>query len=272
MLTEQVDQRKRVDAAFSKQSTHFDENDLSNSVLQTWRQRIYAHVDQFIKPNSRILELNAGTGIDAIRFAKQGHTVHATDISSGMIMRLEEKIARHSLHNKISQQQVSYTELDQVNGKFDYVFSNFGGLNCIDDLKKVTRHLPELLNEGAFVTWVIMPRIAPWEWTWILKGKFKDALRRFEKKGVRANVDGESFLTYYYSLGEIKNSFDPQFQFIKSEGLGVFSPPPSAENFIKKFPSVCNFLNHRDRSISKLFPFNRWGDHLIVTLKFDTAA
>ena len=247
MLTEVADQRKGVEAAFSKQSVHFDDEDIVNPILQAWRQRIYAHADAFIKPNSKILELNAGTGIDAIRFAKQGHTVHATDISSGMLKRLNEKVSAFSLSDKITVQQVSYEQLDQVRGKFDYVFSNFGGLNCIDDLKKVTRHLPQLLNQDAHVTWVIMPCISPWEWAWLLKGKFKDAFRRFEKNGVMANVEGESFLTYYHSLRAIEKSFDQQFQLIKSKGLGVFSPPPSAQNFVKRFPGVSDFLNKIDR-------------------------
>ncbi len=268
MLTEVADQKRNVDAAFSKQSTHFDEEDFSNPVLQEWRQRIYNHVDALIKPNSKILELNAGTGIDAIRFAKQGHTVHATDISGGMIKRLNEKVSALSLSDKITVQQISYEQLDKVAGKFDYIFSNFGGLNCIDDLRKVTQHLPQLLNQNALVALVVMPRIAPWEWAWMLKGKFKDAFRRFEKNGVRASIDGETFLTYYHSFHSIEKSFVPQFQMIKSEGLGVFSPPPSASNFVKRYGRVSDFLNRMDRSVSGIFPFNRWGDHVITTFRY----
>ncbi|MBI1768796.1 MAG: methyltransferase domain-containing protein [Bacteroidetes bacterium] len=268
MPTELIDQWKNVDQAFSKQSIHFDEDDFSNAILQEWRKRIYKHVDQFIKPNSKILELNAGTGIDAIRFAREGHSVHATDISGGMIKKLKDKISIHSLTNTISIQQISFENIDNVEGKFDYVFSNFGGLNCIDDLKKVTRHLPKLLNEGGFITWVIMPRVSPWEWTWAFKGKFKEAFRRFDRNGTSAHLEGETFTTYYYSSDQIKDCFDSQFQLLKTEGLGIFSPPPSAVNFAKRFRGISNFLNRIDRVASKMYPFNRWGDHVIVTLEF----
>lgn len=268
MLIEVADQARSVDTAFSKQAISFDENDILNPILQAWRHRIYAHVDSILKQNSKILELNAGTGIDAIRFARQGHTVHATDISAGMIQKIKEKINAVSLIDKITVQQVSYERLDQVSGKFDYVFSNFGGLNCIDDLKKVAKHLPQLLNHEALVTWVIMPRVSPWEWMWLLKGKLNDAFRRLERKGVKANVEGESFMTYYHSFRAIEKSFGSQFQLVKSEGLGVLSPPPSAINFVRKFPGISNLLNRGDQSVSKVFPFNRWGDHVIVTFKF----
>lgn len=267
MPVDTVDRWRNVDAAFSRQSLHFDEDDFSNPILQAWRQRVYTHVDQFLKPHSKILELNCGTGIDAIRLASQGHTIHATDISGGMLSQLKQKISLQSLQNKITVEQLPFDQLDKLNGKFDYVFSNFGGLNCIDDLKKVTMHLPPLLNQEAFVTWVIMPRITPWEWTWALKAKFKDAFRRFTKDGVNAHLEGEFFKTHYFSLSEIRESFGAQFQLIRSEALGVFSPPPAAMSFVKRFPFLSDTLNGIDQSLANVFPFNRWGDHTIVTFQ-----
>jgi ubiquinone/menaquinone biosynthesis C-methylase UbiE len=265
MSSETFDQQKNVNAAFSKQSAHFDEDDLRNPILQAWRQRVYGHVDQFVKPNSKILELNAGTGIDAMRFAELGHEVHATDLSNGMIVKLKEKSS--AMADQITVQQLSFDRLDLVEGKFDYVFSNFGGLNCIEDLKEVTKHLPRLLNPAGFVTWVIMPRIAPWEWVWMLKGNFSGAFRRFKKNGVMAHLEGEFFRTYYHSLREIEKSFGQQFQLVGCEGLGVFSPPPGAEQFIKKFAHISGFLNRIDRTMSKNSPFSGWGDHIIVTFR-----
>jgi SAM-dependent methyltransferase len=264
-----IDEWQEVKAAFSKQSAHFDEDDFSNPVLQTWRKRIYGHVDQFIRANSKMLELNAGTGIDAIHFAKLGHSVHATDISEGMIAKIQAKTQEHSLSNKITIQQISFDQLDQVDGKFDYVFSNFGGLNCIGNLNRVTKHLPHLLNDNAIVTWVIMPRIAPWEWTWMWRGKFGQAFRRFNKNGADAHLKDEHFKTYYFSLREIKTAFGSEFQLIKAEGLGVFSPPPASLNFVRVFPRLSNLLASVDRGLSRRSPFNKWGDHIVVTFKFN---
>jgi len=73
-----------AEKAFSKQSAIFDEIYSSNIIIQYKRQRVRDHLEQFLKPNSKILELNAGTGEDAVWFGKHGHTVHATDISKGM--------------------------------------------------------------------------------------------------------------------------------------------------------------------------------------------
>jgi ubiquinone/menaquinone biosynthesis C-methylase UbiE len=262
------DYTRIVDQAFSKQSVHFDEDDVSNPILQQWRQQVYAHVDRFIKPGSRILELNAGTGIDAVRFARSGHRVHATDLSSGMITTLNKKVAQLSLHDEISVQQVSFQNLAEVNGKFDFVFSNFGGLNCLEDLTKVTAQLPRLLNKNARVTWVIMPPVCLWEWSWLLKGQFKKAFRRL-RKTTPAHLEGEIFTTYYHSLSDNKKAFGKQFTLLKASGLGVISPPPSATRFVTNHPDLTRLLTNLDQTICNMFPFNRCGDHLIVTFALE---
>ncbi len=258
-----------VNQAFSKQSVKYDEDDSRNQVLQDMRKQVYAHVSEFLKEKSHVLELNAGTGIDALHFVQQGHSVHATDLSDGMIAQLEKKIVHHQLHGRLACQQISYEHLEKLDEqKFDYVFSNFGGLNCIDDVSRVTKNLPSLLNPGAHVTWVIMPPVCIWEILGVFKGHFKQAFRRFHKDGVMAHLEGEYFKTYYHSLSQIKKAFGAEFKFIKSEGLCLVSPPPSRANFPIQYPKLYRSLQKLDSQLRESFPFNRWGDHIIVTFQF----
>ena len=74
---------KQAAAAFNKQAVLFDELYSANTIIQYKRKRVRDHVDKFI-PHCKILELNAGTGEDAVYFAQHGHDVHATDISQPM--------------------------------------------------------------------------------------------------------------------------------------------------------------------------------------------
>ena len=261
-------QRSAVDRAFSKQSDHYDEEDSANPILQDMRRQVYAHVHKYLGPDDSILELNAGTGIDALYFARMGHRVHATDISTGMISQIKSKIESNDLQDRVTCQQVSYDQLINVNEqKFDYAFSNFGGLNCIQDLSNVTKYLPSLLNAGAHITFVIMPPLYLWELLWVLKGDTKQAFRRLHKGGVKAHLEGEFFRTYYHSLQDIKKAFGPQFQFIRTEGLCCLSPPPSPKEFSVRHPRVYRLLRKMDSIVRLTFPFNRWADHLIVTFK-----
>lgn len=258
-----------VNHAFSKRSLAYDSDDKVNPVLQDMRQQVYRHVSVFLKKESKILELNSGTGIDAIHFVQQGHHVHATDLSDGMIAQIEKKIVDHHLRDRFTSQQLSYDQLQQLEGrKFDYLFSNFGGLNCIDDLSKVTMSLPAILNSGGFVTWVIMPPICLWELLWVFKGHGKQAFRRLHKNGVMAHLEGEYFKTYYHSLSQIKEAFGHQFKFIKAEGLCALSPPPSRGDFPVKHPRLYQSFRTIDSLLRTSFPFNRWADHIIVTFQF----
>ena len=97
-----------VQRAFSKQAEHFDQDDIGNPILDAWRKRIYAHVERFMKKESSILEINAGTGIDALYFVAQGHQVHATDISAGMVNKIREKVSRTGVHEALTVQQFSF--------------------------------------------------------------------------------------------------------------------------------------------------------------------
>lgn len=257
-----------VNNAFTKQSPHFDEEDLKNPVLQRMRKQVYDHVQQYLKPESKILELNAGTGIDALHFIRLGHQVHAIDISDGMISQLERKVRAEDLSNKLSFQQLSYTDLKKVNVRcFDYVFSNFGGLNCTPDLRQVTKHFELLLTSGAFITLVVMPVVCPWELAGIFRNGSK-ALRRFSKGGVKAHLEGEYFQTYYHSLNTIKKAFDEKFTFIKSEGLAALSAQPHTADFPGRYPRLHKLMNRLDERVRNHFPFNRWADHIIVTFQY----
>jgi ubiquinone/menaquinone biosynthesis C-methylase UbiE len=267
-MEQAVDQEfASVSRAFSKQSLHYDEHDARNPILLSWRKQVYAHVGRFMKPDSRILELNAGTGTDAVHFVNLGHTVHCIDISEGMIRQIEDKRVHRHLEAKITCEVCSYGSLEKIKGPFDFVFSNFGGLNCIDKLEKVTVQIPALLKTSGFVTWVIMPPVSLWELAWLLKGQRKNALRRFQKDGTTAHLEGEYFKTYYHSLNTIVKAFGNGFELVAVEGLGAISPPPSEIHFPSSHPGIYKVMRGLDKACRGHFPFNRWADHIIVTFQ-----
>src|SRR3954471_6684935 len=96
---ETIDNSVQINEAFSRQSLHYDADDLQNPLLQDMRVQVYRHVSKFLTQPSNILELNSGTGIDALYFVQQGHKVHATDLSDGMIKQIKTKINYFHLHD-----------------------------------------------------------------------------------------------------------------------------------------------------------------------------
>lgn len=258
-----------VNRAFTAQSPQYDAWDQANPVLQRWRRQVYNHVQNFLAPHAHILELNAGTGIDAVYFAKQGHRVLATDLSDGMVGQIQQKAVSNNLPN-LTVRQLGFDQLQLLSpGKFDYVFSNFGGLNCIQNLTLISRHLPEYLKPHGFVTWVVMPPFCPWESMGLWKGHWKAAMRRWNKNGTQAHVGGHHFKVFYHSLTAVREALGPSFRLVKCQSLGLVSPPASSHNFIRRHPTLNSLLIEIDRVFAHRFPFNRWGDHLILTFKLN---
>lgn len=258
-----------VNKAFSRQSVIYDEYDKSNPTLTWMRKQVMKHASKFLRPNDKILELNSGTGIDAEFFAAQGHTVHCTDLSDGMVKQMKKKFSAEKYSEKITIQQCSFTQLDEIgNRKFDFIFSNFGGLNCILDLREASKFFPKLLNKNGRVCLVILPPICPWEIIQLFRGKFAIAFRRLHKEGVIANVEGIIFQTYYFSAKDVMNALGKDYKLLKVESLALFTPIPQMEKIPIKYPGLFKALNRIDELISGIYPFNRIGDHIIISAEY----
>ncbi len=264
------DHFERVAAAFSRKAEAYDAFGPDHIHLTRLRRKVYQHALRFLHPSDRILELNAGTGIDAAFFAGQGYTVHAIDIAPGMLDHLADKIDKHDLHDRLTYQQLSFTELDRVeNGPFQLVFSNFGGLNCIPDLSVVARQLPGVLAPGGRLTWVIMPPICPWEIALLFKGQFRIATRRLKRGGALAHVEGLRFTTHYFTPRQVLKALGSNFHLRRLEGLSVFTPPADHHTFPYRFPRLYHRLVKLDDALSRLPPFNGWGDFFILTAQHE---
>ena len=257
--------------AFTRQSVIYDNYEKENQTLIWMRKQVRKHAMSFLNPGDKLLELNSGTGTDAVYFAQKGILVHSTDISDGMIEQIRKKVNDYNLSHKISFEQCSYTELNKIkNNKFDFIFSNFGGLNCLAKLSEATKFFPSLLNEEGKVCLVIMPPICPWELVNIFKGKFKFAFRRLKTSGTPAHIEGIHFTTHYFSSKNVMKALGDKFILVKLEGLAVFTPNPQMEKFQKKFPRLTQLLNKLDESLSGYFPFNKIGDHIILTALYSS--
>lgn len=256
--------------AFSRQSLIFDDIYSSNLIIQYKRERVRDHVMRYLHANSTILELNAGTGEDAVWFAQHGHHIHATDISTGMQERLMEKIKRHNLESRVTHELCSFTQLEKLanKGPYDLVFSNFAGLNCTGELDLVLRSMSALLKAGGFATLVILPKFCLWESLMFLKGDFKTAGRRFfSRKGVTAHIEGEYFTCWYYDPSYVIKHTKDEFELLSIEGLCTIVPPSYLENFPKRRPSLFNWLKQRENKWSNKWPWRSIGDYYIISLR-----
>jgi ubiquinone/menaquinone biosynthesis C-methylase UbiE len=254
--------------AFTRQSAVFDQIYSGNTIINYKRARVREHILQYLKPGGSILELNSGTGEDALFFAGQAHHVHATDISAGMQQELRQKAL--PFKDYISTEICSFTQLEQLKyrGPYDHIFSNFGGLNCTGELEKVLLSFDSLLKPGGKVTLVIISPFCLWETLLVFKGKFKTAFRRFfSSKGRPARVEGTYFKCYYYKPSFVINTLHKSFKVLSVEGLCTIVPPSYIEGFAEKHSKTYKFLAEKENRLKATWPWKYMGDYFIISLE-----
>jgi ubiquinone/menaquinone biosynthesis C-methylase UbiE len=256
-----------VAEAYNRNADKYDEFIENNPNLQRMRHKVYAHVTALLPQGSRILDLACGTGTDAFWFAQHGYTVHGVDISDGMLNRAKEKAKALGLESRATFEHLSYTELGKLDkNQFDCTFSNFGGLNCVSDLKLVADQVRPLLKPNARVIWALMPPFCLWESAMLLRGRVRLATRRFSGKST-VHKEGLNYPVYYYTPRQVAQAWGDDFQLESVRALSVITPPATNKDFALKRPHLFDFLSKLDDALESRYPFKYWGDFTIVTLK-----
>jgi SAM-dependent methyltransferase len=255
--------------AVDRLASGYDEQELKNGIIKWMRgvvQKIYV---KYFPPGSELLELNAGTGTDALYLAKNGYKVFATDISQAMIEILCGKAGREGLAGMIRAEPYSFDEIDKIKkNDFDGVISNFGGLNCINDFDKLSSDLADKIKEGGRFIAAVMNRVCPWEiLSYLIKLYPKEAFRRLQKEGIEADFNKEKVRTFYFSPVRFGKFFNRYFITERIYTLGLFTPAPYMYGLYNRFPYLVKPLMKTDEIIKGIFPFNRFGDHFIIVMK-----
>ncbi len=255
--------------AFNKIAPDFDESDKSNPILLWMRKVVYEIYLKNIASGSYVLELNAGTGIDAKFMAAHGMKVFATDISDIMISLLKTSAAKEIGSGAIEAMVCPFSDIGAIPGSgFDAVVSNFGGLNCISDFSKLSDDLNSRLKPGGKFIAVVMNDFCPWEiFYYFLKLDFKNAFRRFKKEGIDAALDDQKVKTFYFSPIEFARDFSAHFEVEKIYAHGLYTPSPYLLGIYRRLKPLVKIWMKIDELVKGIFPFNRFGDHFIIILR-----
>ncbi len=261
-----TDYLNAIDQGFSSIYEEYEFLSKHNFIDISRRNLIRNEVNLYLQPQHKILELNSGSGIDAVYFAQKGHFVLATDIAKGAETYISKKIEALNLVN-LKFKKCSFTDLKSIeNQKFDYIFSNYGGLNCTDNLELIFEQFEELLNPNGYITLVIMPPYYPIEMLTFFKGN-KNAFRRWNKNGTEAKVESQLFKTYYYTPNQVKKALSEKYIHIKTTNIGTFYPSSHYES-VTKLKNLISKLIQFDEWINKLpLMIEGIGDYYIITFK-----
>ena len=240
------------------------------TIGKTRREAVWHELRRLFGKDKRVLEINCGTGLDAVFLAQQGVEILACDISPKMI----EKARRHAAHNNVGDHvefiALATENLETLVGRslFDGAFSNFSGLNCVEDLTAVQLQLTKLLKPGAPLLLCMMGHVLLCgEVLWfLLHRKPKQAFRRLREKTTSIPKSPE-LKVYRPSVEEICSQFAPSFRLRRWRGVGIAVPPSYMEDWARRFPRGIGLLAALDQAIGGLPGFRNVAD--CVVLEFE---
>lgn len=215
---------------------------------------------------ARLIEIGGGTGEDALWLTRHGREILMTDASPAMVEAASMK-SGGSFRAAAFAAEDFRKLVDQLGGEpaFDGAYSVFAGLNCVSDLSEFAGHLARILKPGAPLLLVLFGTCCPLEMiVETLRGRPRNALRRFRRGDVPASLAGREFKVRYHRSYDVERMFAPWFALESLKGIGIFVPPSAAEPWISRHPKLLNALAALDRLFARaLAPL---GDHVLYQL------
>jgi 2-polyprenyl-3-methyl-5-hydroxy-6-metoxy-1,4-benzoquinol methylase len=256
--------------AFDSVAADYDGPRGNNELIQEMRNEMWRWLDATFAPGSRLIDLGCGTGLDAIRMARLGHHVTATDWSPQMVKRTADRALQERLTDRVHANTVGAHELQRLDeaGRYDGAYSNLGPLNCVPDLGDVSRECARLLKPGGALVFTVIGRFCPWEIAhYLRRRRWARATVRFARNVVPVTMNNHTIWTRYYSPREFYRAFNRDFTLERFRGLCVFGPPPYLTWVREKYPRVHEWLWRLDRRVAAWPLLRGMGDHFLIVMK-----
>jgi SAM-dependent methyltransferase len=253
---------------FDTLAPDYDEQFSSSPLGKTLRAAVRRRIEPHLKPGGSVLELGCGTGVDALGLAEVGMKVVAVDASEGMVKIARDRCRAHGSSVRVEHGDIRY--LDAVPGcvgPFDLVLSNFGVLNCVEDLDSIMGAIATRLAPGGTAVVVVMGRVVPWEWAWMLvSGRPGSAFRRLRPGG----VEWRGMRILYHTTGTVRRAGRSAGLTVRrTAGLGALLPVTEAGPWIARHPRLLGALDRIERRFETLPPLPWLADHLLVEMARD---
>jgi SAM-dependent methyltransferase len=263
-------------AAFDVIAPAYDRTFTCSRIGRAQREIIRRELDHVYRPGQRILEVNCGTGVDAVYLASRGMDVLACDVSSRMIEQACNRAdaMRSLLRGEVQFRVLATEDMGELQhegmaGNFDGAVSNFAGLNCVADLSAVARNLGMLLKPGAPLLLCLFGRFCLWEVLWYLgHARPSKAFRRLRPQGTTAHLaEDVSVSVNYPRVRELARLFAPEFRLKRWRGVGISTPPSYLESLALRFPKLFDGLAKLDLPLGFCPIFRAMADHVLLVFE-----
>jgi SAM-dependent methyltransferase len=254
--------------AFDGVASDYDGPAGNNEIIQTWRRVSWRTIVSTFPRGARLLDLGCGTGLDVAELASRGYRVVGIDWSPAMVERTRSRIRQLGLGDRARAENLGIHEIGRIAGEpFDGIYSNFGPLNCIDDLHAAGRACADLLAPGGKLVVSAIGRACPWEILYYA-ARFdrKNALRRATRASIAVSLGSHAVWTRYYLPRDFARQLDASFRPEQYRSLGLFVPPPYLLHIYQRLGPIRMALGALDGSLGSLPGFREVGDHFLMVL------
>jgi hypothetical protein len=164
------------------------------------------------------------------------------------------------------QDAIAFLEAVDEARPFDGIVSNFGALNCVEDLRPLGRLASQLLTATGVVILNVMGRSCAFETVYFAAtGRRRLTGRRRRAGAVQVPVAGVDVPTYFHRIRDIRDAVGVSVTLDRIQGIAVAVPPPYFETRWQTLPkSVRDFVCSIDGVVATWPPFNRLGDHVLL--------
>jgi len=154
----------------------------------------------------------------------------------------------------------------QPHRKFDGAVSNFGVLNCLEDLRAFAQALGRRLRPTAKLLLCFMGPCCLWEAAWFLAhGSAGRATRRLRRAGSTVKfTGGAEFRVRYPRIEFLARTFGPEFRLRRIKGIGICVPPSYAGGVAARFPRLMKLAVHTDRLVAGCPGIRVLADHILI--------
>jgi ubiquinone/menaquinone biosynthesis C-methylase UbiE len=245
-----------------------------SAIGQLQRRHVWDYIEKVLPELNglEMLELNYGTGEDALMFSERGFNLVATDFSEEMTKVTQVKKEQVSLQTNVTSHFMDLESFSpsMFNKKFDLIISNFGGVNCInpESLKKLIDKLPGILAPGGRFIAVVMPKFCIWESLFFMcRLNFKKVLRRWTTDEVIDTLQGFPAKIWYYNPSQLKSWAKERFNLVATKPVGIALPSFYLENFFSEKKKLLFALNKIEKKLNQLSFYSGMADNYIIDLK-----
>ena len=256
--------------AFDSVAAGYHRSNLENPVLRGMRQRTIAAVLRHAPRPSHLLDLGCGPGTDAESLAALGYTITAIDASPRMVDEARRRLRESGVADRVSVHQLGLDALDALPpASTDTAYSNFGPLNCVEDLDATAGAIARRLRAGGIVVASVIGRICPWEiGVYAMRGDLARVRIRFARGAVGVPLNGHVVRTQYYMPGTFQRSFERAgFRRVSLRALGLFAPPPYLQAFAERHSTLVHALERADDAMGAWPVLRNAGDHFLIVLR-----